>query len=150
MIRAGLRNPVKVSIKVESKDTKEIQKTPQQLENFYMICESDQKFPQLLDFLSKRKDKKIIIYFLTCACVDYFRMLFKSFTKLEIPIISIHGKVPHQARTKAYQKFLHLKTKGILLTTDVTARGLDMPDVDWIVQYPFQPFTIFDLNLYLI
>ncbi len=30
LIRAGLRNPVKVSVKVENKKTKETQKTPQQ------------------------------------------------------------------------------------------------------------------------
>ena len=34
-----------------------------------------------------------------------------------------------------YQSFLKLRT-GVLLTTDLASRGLDIADVDWIVQYP--------------
>ncbi|CAI8589542.1 unnamed protein product [Vicia faba] len=42
-------------------------------------------------------------------------------------------KVMH-ARTTTFFNFCKAE-KGILLCTDVAARGLDIPDVDWIVQY---------------
>jgi hypothetical protein len=34
-----------------------------------------------------------------------------------------------------YKMFEQSKTGGILICTDVAARGLDVKDVDWIVQY---------------
>ena len=39
-----------------------------------------------------------------------------------------------------YKKFV-ASNNGVLMSTDLTARGLDIPDVDWIVQYdaPQQP-----------
>jgi superfamily II DNA/RNA helicase len=36
-------------------------------------------------------------------------------------------------RTLVYQKFKHVDS-GVMFSTDVAARGLDLPDVDWIVQ----------------
>jgi ATP-dependent RNA helicase DDX55/SPB4 len=47
------------------------QKTPTGLHIQYMICEADQKLEQLLLFLREHPDKKIIVYFLTCSCVDF-------------------------------------------------------------------------------
>lgn len=37
-------------------------------------------------------------------------------------------------RTTTFYQFCNASS-GILLCTDVAARGLDIPDVDWIVQY---------------
>lgn len=46
----------------------------------------------------------------------------------------LHGNVPQRSRQLVYKQYCKA-TKGILLCTDVAARGLDLPKVDWIVQY---------------
>ena len=48
--------------------------------------------------------------------------------------MDIHGKQKQQKRTTSFFQFCK-EDKGILLCTDVAARGLDIPAVDWIVQY---------------
>lgn len=50
------------------------------------------------------------------------------------PVVSLHGKMPQKKRTKHYDEFV-AATAGLLVCTDVVARGIDLPDVDWIVQY---------------
>ena len=44
------------------------------------------------------------------------------------------GKQKQQKRTTTFFEFCNASS-GTLLCTDVAARGLDIPEVDWIVQY---------------
>lgn len=53
---------------------------------------------------------------------------------IDIEVLDIHGKQKQQKRTTTFFQFCK-QNQGILLCTDVAARGLDIPDVDWIVQY---------------
>ncbi|XBI79716.1 hypothetical protein VPH35_089089 [Triticum aestivum] len=53
---------------------------------------------------------------------------------LQIECEDIHGKQKQQKRTTTFFNFCKAE-KGILLCTNVAARGLDIPDVDYIVQY---------------
>ena len=50
-----------------------------------------------------------------------------------IPLTSLHGKIKQERRTIIYMDFLRRKS-ACLLATDIAARGLDFPDVDWVVQ----------------
>lgn len=57
-------------------------------------------------------------------------------------VAKLHGKINQKQRTKIYKEFRELKLGNdqskacaILLTTDLAARGIDIPDVDWIVQF---------------
>lgn len=46
----------------------------------------------------------------------------------------MHGKMKQKKRNKIYSQFLK-STSGILICTDVLARGIDLPDVNWIIQF---------------
>ena len=52
----------------------------------------------------------------------------------ECALYRLHGNVPQKDRQEVYRDFCRA-TSGILLCTDVAARGLDLPRVDWILQY---------------
>merc|ERR1712037_272496 len=53
---------------------------------------------------------------------------------IDLACMSIHGKQKQTKRTTTFFQYCNADS-GILLCTDVAARGLDIPDVDWIVQY---------------
>jgi superfamily II DNA or RNA helicase len=48
-------------------------------------------------------------------------------------VYRLHGNVPQRNRQLVYQQFCDSK-RGVLFCTDVAARGLDLPKVDWILQ----------------
>ncbi|XP_044461562.1 DEAD-box ATP-dependent RNA helicase 18 isoform X3 [Mangifera indica] len=140
--KAGLRNPVRVEVRAEaesqpgsaSSQTPASSKTPSGLQLEYLECEEDKKPSQLVDLLIKNNSKKIIIYFMTCACVDYWGVVLPRLAVLKgLSLIPLHGKMKQTAREKALASFISLSS-GILLCTDVAARGLDIPGVDCIIQ----------------
>eukprot|EP00457_Paulinella_chromatophora_P002501 gb/GEZN01002506.1/.p1 GENE.gb/GEZN01002506.1/~~gb/GEZN01002506.1/.p1 ORF type:complete len:780 (-),score=163.54 gb/GEZN01002506.1/:91-2430(-) len=53
---------------------------------------------------------------------------------LEVPLWKLHGDMPQTERTATYLRFAKAGG-GILFCTDVAARGLDLPAVDYIVQF---------------
>ncbi|KAH7677705.1 RNA helicase protein [Dioscorea alata] len=140
--RAGLRNPVRVEVRAEAKPVgiaasleTTSAKTPSGLQIEYLTCEADKKSSQLVDFLLKNKSEKIIVYFMTCASVDYWGVVLPQITVLkDCSIKSLHGRMKQSVREKALAAFTELSS-GVLLCTDVAARGLDIPGVDWILQY---------------
>lgn len=50
-----------------------------------------------------------------------------------IPLRALHGKMKQQKRMVCYYEFCEAKSM-CLLATDIAARGLDFPAVDWVVQ----------------
>lgn len=49
------------------------------------------------------------------------------------PVLRLHGNVPQSERTVVYRTFSE-SSSGLLIATDVAARGLDLPEVDLIIQ----------------
>ena len=130
LVRAGLRNPV--SVVVSDNDLKS--RVPDTLENFYSIVEAEAKFKTLLDFVKREENSKILIFFSTCACVEYFAYLLQRLVSNR-KIISIHGKMKEKARISIFENFRDLTT-GIMCCTDVMARGIDITrQIHWVVQY---------------
>ena len=81
---------------------------------------------------------KSIVYLSTCAAVDYFQHVLPSIIPSRhdqsFLLVPLHGKHPPNVRRKNFTKFAGAVTPSILLTTDVAARGLDIPQVDLVVQ----------------
>jgi ATP-dependent RNA helicase DDX18/HAS1 len=105
--------------------------TAEGLEQGYVVCESDRRFLLLFTFLKKNLKKKVIVFFSSCNSVKYYAELLNY---IDVPVLDLHGKQKQQKRTSTFFEFMNAET-GILLCTDVAARGLDIPAVDWIIQY---------------
>jgi ATP-dependent RNA helicase DDX18/HAS1 len=101
------------------------------LEQGYVICESDKRFLLLFTFLKKMSKKKVIVFCSSCNCVKYHAELLNY---IDLPVLELHGNLKQQKRTNTFFEFCNAK-QGTLICTDVAARGLDIPSVDWIVQF---------------
>ena len=116
-------------------------RTPASLRLRYLPTKATQKLPALVRLISKLDPQPLrtIAYVPTCAMVDYFQHILPSLISLfhtqgSLQIISLHGKHKQQHREKNLAKFSNSASPSLLLTTDVAARGLDIPAVDLTVQ----------------
>ncbi|KAG1825627.1 DEAD-domain-containing protein [Suillus subaureus] len=112
-------------------DKEEATSTVSTLSQGYVVCPSDRRFLLLFTFLRKNSKKKVIVFFSSCNSVKYHGELLNY---IDVPVLDLHGKQKQQKRTNTFFEFINAES-GILLCTDVAARGLDIPRVDWIVQF---------------
>ena len=153
LARAGLRNPVRVTVRdaaaqaaanaakasgLPANSAAARGKLPAQLKLLYKVCRVDERLWRLREFLKENADKKTIVYFLTCACVDYFATAMCDGAPASpgdgVDVVALHGKMKQSQREQALARFAS-GAGGCLLCTDVAARGLDIPGVDWVVQF---------------
>lgn len=74
------------------------------------------------------------VFFLTCACVDFYGDSLKQILgEDDIYVELLHGKLVQKRREKSMDRFRE-SSGGTLFCTDVAARGLDVADVDWVIQ----------------
>lgn len=126
LIRAGLRNPVLVSVSAKAKES-----TPLLLKNYYIVTRNDGKLATLLSFIHEKHIRKAMLFLPTCACVDYWSSVFGKILpkqlKNELQVMAIHGKMKDK-RNKILDSFRKCDN-ALLLCTDVMARGIDIPEV---------------------
>ena len=149
LLRAGLRNPVTITVAVHDKSKhKTVQDaiqnataTPVTLTNYYSICTLTSKLNQLVHFLRQHleNNQKCICFFLSCAHVEFYHIVLshvlnKDKKKDSYYIEPLHGKKVQKRREKAMERFRQVSS-GVLLCTDIAARGLDITDVNWVIQF---------------
>jgi ATP-dependent RNA helicase DDX18/HAS1 len=71
------------------------------------------------------------VFLSSCASVDFYSELLNY---IDLPVLALHGKLKQQARTNRFFEFINAQS-GTLICTDVAARGLDIPEVDWVIQF---------------
>ncbi|OCF57959.1 ATP-dependent rRNA helicase SPB4 [Kwoniella mangroviensis CBS 10435] len=147
IIGLGLRNPVRIVVNLkEQKRGEEVKerRTPTALQNTHLICRQAEKTLQLIRLLrsevNKNEAAKFVVFFSTCAAVDYFYRILSRLSPLSsYHLTSLHGDLPPRIRETALSNFVnhpssHL-SPAVLLCTDVAARGVDFPDIDVVIQY---------------
>ncbi|XP_058760964.1 DEAD-box ATP-dependent RNA helicase 27-like [Vicia villosa] len=97
----------------------------------YVVVPCAERFTVLYSFLKRHQSKKVMVFFSSCNSVKFHADIFNH---INLHCANIHGKQKQQTRTAAFRDFCEAEN-GVLLCTDVAARGLDIPSVDWIVQY---------------
>jgi ATP-dependent RNA helicase DDX55/SPB4 len=133
---------------------------PSSLTCYYAVMRHEHKIHHFARVLAANPDKKFIVYLLTCACVDYFACLPLGALVDNVggnlgrgnlsryqpgrqaagegnglrTVVALHGKMTQTKRTRALTAFA-ASSNALLVCTDVAARGLDIPDVDYVVQF---------------
>uniref|UniRef100_A0A8D0EHI0 ATP-dependent RNA helicase n=1 Tax=Strix occidentalis caurina TaxID=311401 RepID=A0A8D0EHI0_STROC len=128
LARLSLKDPEYVWVHERAKFS-----TPATLDQNYVVCELQQKVNMLYSFLRSHLKKKSIVFFASCKEVQY---LFRVFCKLQpgLPVLALHGKQHQMKRMEVYTCFVRKKA-AVLFATDIAARGLDFPSVNWVIQF---------------
>lgn len=139
LVRVGMRYPFKISAKVRSTNGALDKRTPESLKLCYIVTKPTHKLVMLRGIMSGRRAEKSIIYVSTRSGVDYWSHILAPL--LGMPVFPLHGDHRAVIRAKNLQRFRDATTPAVLLTTDVLARGIDIPDIDLVVQLdpPSQP-----------
>ena len=73
---------------------------------------------------------KVMVFFTTARATQLAAELFQH---MRPDVIEIHSKLSQSRRTKATEQFRTAR-QAVMMTSDVTARGIDFPDVSLVVQ----------------
>ncbi|KAK0559552.1 ATP-dependent RNA helicase dbp4 [Tilletia horrida] len=105
---------------------------PANLSQNYMVVPLPQKLSTLFSFLRTHTQSKCIVFLSSCRQVQFVH---STFCKLRpgVSLLCLHGKQKQAKRLQIFEEFR--KTKhAVLFATDIAARGLDFPAVDWVIQ----------------
>ena len=140
IIKVGMTYPHRIVVKVKSsKDGKTVEerKTPMSLQMTYLTTKNKDKVPALCQLLAKLQPtpQRAIAFLPTCHATQYWtRVLPAVLPPNTFSVLGLHGQMPQKQRDAALTKFVNAVSPTLLLTTDVAARGLDIPQVDLVVQ----------------
>jgi len=99
--------------------------------HFVMFVEMDDKRLFLEKFIQDNPDSKIIVFVRTRVRAE---RVTKAMERVGIPSFTIHGDKEHTTRSDVMQKFKE-GACNVLIATDVSARGIDIPDVSYVINY---------------
>jgi ATP-dependent RNA helicase DDX10/DBP4 len=127
LARLSLREPEYVSVHEAAASA-----TPSTLQQYYVVTPLPEKLDTLYSFIRSNLKAKIIVFMSSGKQV---RFVYESFRHLQpgIPLLHLHGRQKQTARLEITSKFSASKNSCIF-ATDVVARGLDFPAVDWVIQ----------------
>ena len=120
-----MRNPVKVLVKAE-------QLTLEGISQYYVGLDSDeQKYECLKDIFSSLSMAQCIIY---CNSVRRVQDLYDAMTADNYPVAQIHSGMEKEDRSKSYKEF-RAGTQRVLISSNVTARGIDVQQVSTVINF---------------
>ena len=115
---------------------------PETLTLEYMSVESKDRLPVLLGFLKHvlrqpsadaDTSPKVVVFVSSRACTEFLSAVLG--TNLECRVARLHGDLAQGTRISLFVEFVKSAEAAVLLSTDVAARGLDIPGVSTIIQY---------------
>lgn len=118
------RNAIRIQISPEDPVSKNIS-------HFVMFVEMDDKRFFLAEYIQQNPEGKFIIFVRTRVRAE---RVAKAMARVEIPTMTIHGEKDQTDREDVMRAFRRGECK-ILITTDVSARGIDIPDVTHVINY---------------
>jgi len=115
---------IRIQISPEDKVSKKIS-------HFVMFVEMDDKRFFLERFVREHPESRIIVFARTRVRAE---RVAKAMARVGIDVVTIHGEKDQADRTVVMAKFKAGKC-NLLIATDISARGIDVPDVGYVLNY---------------
>ncbi len=123
LARKILHQPVEINIAVS--------KPPEQIVQEAFVVYEPQKIPLVKDVL-RRKDFQSVIIF--CSKKQNVKQLSNELKRANFSIEEIHSDLDQSKREQVLLDFRNKKLK-ILVATDILSRGIDIEDIDLVINY---------------
>jgi len=115
-----------IRIQVSPKD-----KVSKNITHFVMFVEMDDKRFFLERFIRENPDKRLIVFVRTRVRAE---RVAKAMARVGIASVTIHGDKDQDERSEVMRSFKQ-GTGNLLIATDVSARGIDIADINFVVNY---------------
>ncbi len=123
LARQILHNPEEINISVSMPAENVTQEA--------FIVYDAQKIP-LVNYILKEKNFPTVLIF--CSTKDNVKQLTRELKRAKFSVEEIHSDLEQSEREKVLAGFINRRTK-ILVATDVLSRGIDIQDIDLVINY---------------
>jgi len=128
LARLSLKKPEYIAVHESSKYS-----TPKKLLQNYVVIDLQSKINFIFSFIKNHLKSKSIVFLSSCKQVKF---LYEVFRKIRpgVPLLGLYGKQKQMKRVGIYNRFCNSQ-HAVLFATDIAARGLDFPAVNWVIQF---------------
>lgn len=119
-----VKNPIRIQVSPKDPVSKNV-------EHSVAFIEMDDKRVFLERFIKDEPEAKILVFVRTKVRAERVR---SAMDRVDIPTETIHGDIVQKHRELVLENFKSGKNR-VLIATDVSARGIDIPDVDFVINY---------------
>lgn len=123
LARKILHEPVEINIAISKPPEKIVQKA-------FIVYEA-QKVPIIKDMLSSKQYNNVIVF---CSKKQNVKQLTAELMRAKLSAEEIHSDLEQQKREQVLQDFRNKKL-NILVATDILSRGIDIEDIDLVINY---------------
>ncbi len=118
------RDEVEITVEPKQEDRPDI-------DQYSLTCTPLQKAEQTLRLIRSQGFERVIIF---CNTKHMCQRLSDEFQRAGLDCDCIHGDIPQRQREKTMQRYREGKL-AVLIATDVASRGIDVDDVDCVINY---------------
>lgn len=125
-----VHKPVRIQISPKDPVSKNIK-------HFKLFVDMDDKRFYLEKLVNENVDKKVLVFVRTKVRAERVQ---KAMARVDIEAVTMHGDKSQLSRLKILESFAKGEVK-MLIATDVSARGIDIPGIDIVVIYDLPEYT---------
>lgn len=119
-----VNNPIRIQISPKNTVAKNV-------DHAVAFIEMDDKRFFLEDLINNHEEERILVFVRTRVRAERVQ---KALERVGLTVLCLHGEFDQATRSKALNAFKSGKN-NVLVTTDVCSRGIDIPNVDYVINY---------------
>ncbi len=121
--RKILSNPIEINIALA--------KPPEKIKQEAYVVYNSQKMPLVSYILSEKKLRSVLVF---CSTKQGVKDLTRELKRARFSVSEIHSDLEQSEREKVLLNFKN-RTLNILVATDILSRGIDVEDIDLVINY---------------